>query len=74
MGSLKMLEHKITCLHWKLLLINAPINQVINDMPVFVAFKKAFGSVIHPGMKLRLKEFNISGKFYDVINSMYSRT
>ena len=34
----------------------------------FVDFKKAFDSVIHPGMKLKLKEFNISGKFYDVIN------
>ena len=40
----------------------------------FVDFKKAFSSVIHPGMKLKLKKFNISGKFYDVINNMYSRT
>ena len=40
----------------------------------FVDFKKAFDSVIHQGMKLKLKEFSISGKFYDVINSMYSRT
>ena len=40
----------------------------------FVDFKKAFDSVIHPGMKIKLKEMNISGKFYDVINSMYSKT
>ena len=37
-------------------------------------FKKAFDSVIHPGLKIKLKEMNISGKFYDVINSMYSKT
>ena len=40
----------------------------------FVDFKKAFDSVIHLGMKIKLKELNISGKFYDVINSMYSKT
>ena len=40
----------------------------------FVDFKKAFDSVIHPGLKIKLKEMNISGKFYDVINSMYSKT
>ena len=40
----------------------------------FVDFKKAFDSVIHPGMKIKLKELNISGKFYDIINSMYSKT
>ena len=40
----------------------------------FADFEKAFDSVIHPGMKLKFKEFNISGKFYDVIDSMYSKT
>ena len=40
----------------------------------FVDFKKAFDSVIHPGMKIKLKELNISGKFHDVKNSMYSKT
>ena len=34
----------------------------------FVDYKKAFDSVSHSGMTLKLKEFNISGKFYDVIN------
>ena len=40
----------------------------------FVDFKKAFDSVIHPGLKLKLKELNISGKFYDVIKNMYSKS
>ena len=40
----------------------------------FVDFKKAFDLVINPGMKIKLKELSISGKFYDVINSMYSKT
>ena len=40
----------------------------------FVDFKKAVDSVIHPGMKIKLKEMNISGKLYDIINSMYSKT
>ena len=40
----------------------------------FVDLKKTFDSVIHPGMKIKLKEINISGKFYDLINSMYLKT
>ena len=43
-------------------------------MPVNLGFRKAFDSIIHPGMKLKLKEFNTSSKCYEVINSMYSRT
>ena len=43
-------------------------------MPVLLTLKKAFDSVIHPGLKLKLKELKISGKFYDVINNMYSKS
>ena len=39
----------------------------------FVDFRKAFDSVIHPGLKLKLKELNINGKFYDILSSLYPR-
>ena len=39
----------------------------------FIAFRKAFDTVMHPGIKVKLKENNIGGKFYDIINSLYSR-
>ena len=39
----------------------------------FVDFRKAIDTVIHPGIKVKLKEKKTSGKFYDIINSLYSR-
>ena len=38
-----------------------------------VGFRKTFDTVIHPGTKVKLKEKKIGGKFYDIINSLYSR-
>ena len=35
----------------------------------FVDFRKAFDSVIHPGLQVQLKELNINGKFYDILCS-----
>ena len=40
----------------------------------FDDFKKAFDSVIHPGLTLKLNELQISGKFYDVVSNMYSNS
>ena len=37
----------------------------------FVDFKKAFDSVWHLAHKLKLLEYGISGKFYDIIDNMY---
>ena len=39
----------------------------------FVDFRKAFDTVIHPGIKLKLKENHIWGKFYNILCSLYSR-
>ena len=38
----------------------------------FVDFRKAFDTVIHPGIKLKLLQNNISGYFYRIICNMYS--
>ena len=40
----------------------------------FVDFQKAFDSVIHPGLQVKLKELNINGKFYDIVSSLYSKS
>ena len=40
----------------------------------FVDFRKAFDSVIHPGLKIKLKELNINGKFYDILSSLYAKS
>ena len=40
----------------------------------FVDFRKAFDSVIHPGLQLKLKELNINGKFYDILGSLYAKS
>ena len=37
----------------------------------FIDFKKAFDSVWHLALKLKLLEYGISGKFYDIIDNMY---
>ena len=37
----------------------------------FVDFHKAFDTVIHPGLRVKFKELNIYGKFYDVLCSLY---
>lgn len=39
----------------------------------FVDFRKAFDTVIHPGIKFKLQQLQINGKFYDIINSLYSK-
>ena len=39
----------------------------------FVDIRKASDTVIHPGIKVKVKETNIGGKVYDIINSLYSR-
>lgn len=39
----------------------------------FVDFRKAFDTVIHPGIKFKLKSYQIGGKFYDIISSLYSK-
>ena len=40
----------------------------------FVDFRKAFDSVIHPGLQVKLKELNINGKFYDILSSLYNKS
>ena len=39
----------------------------------FVDSKKAFDSVWHLGLKVKLLEYGISGKLYDIIGNMYNR-
>ena len=39
----------------------------------FVDFRKAFDSVIHPRLQVKLKELNINGKFYDILSSLYNK-
>jgi hypothetical protein len=41
---------------------------------VFVDFKKAFDSVWHEGLYLKLLENGIGGRFYDLIKDLYSNT
>ena len=46
-----------------------------NDKKLFVCFvdfRKAFDTVIHPGIKLKLLQNNISGYFYRIICNMYN--
>ena len=40
----------------------------------FVDFRKAFDSVIYPGLHVKLKELNINGKFYDILSSLYNKS
>lgn len=40
----------------------------------FVDFRKAFDSVVHPGLKYKLLKLGIGGQFYNIIDSMYSNT
>lgn len=40
----------------------------------FVDFQKAFDSVVHPGLQVKLKELSINGKFYDIVCSLYSKS
>ena len=40
---------------------------------MFCRFHKAFDTVIHPGLRVKLKELNIYGKFYDVLCSLYEK-
>ena len=45
-----------------------------NIYSCFVDFRKAFDSVIHPGLQFKLKELNINGKFYDILSSLYAKS
>ena len=40
----------------------------------FVDFRKAFDSVIHPGLQVKLRELDINGKFYDILCSLYAKS
>ena len=40
----------------------------------FIDFHKAFDSVIHNGLKLKLLQYNIGHKFYNIIKNMYSKS
>ena len=40
----------------------------------FIDFHKAFDSVIHCGLKLKLLQLNVGNKFYSTINNMYSKS
>ena len=40
----------------------------------FIDFHKAFDSVIHNGMKLKLLQMNVGNKFYDIIENMYNKS
>jgi hypothetical protein len=40
----------------------------------FIDFHKAFDSLIHNGMKLKLLQCNVGSKFYNIINSMYKKS
>ena len=42
-----------------------------DDMLLFEDFKKAFDSIWHEGLFLKLQRLEIVGNFYDVIKSMY---
>ena len=37
----------------------------------FVDFHKAFDTVIHPGLNVKLEELNINGKIYDILCDFY---
>ena len=41
---------------------------------MFVDFRKAFDSVIHPGLQVKLKELDINGNFYDILSSLYNKS
>ena len=38
----------------------------------FVDFQKAFDTVIHTGIKIKLIKMGVGSKFYNVVESMYS--
>ena len=40
----------------------------------FVDFHKAFDTVIHPGLRVKLKELIIYGRFYDVLCGLYDKS
>ena len=40
----------------------------------FIDFKKAFDSVWHEGLLIRLLQNNINGKFYELIKNLYSKS
>ena len=40
----------------------------------FIDFHKAFDSVIHCGLRLKLLQLNVGSKFFNIINNMYSKS
>lgn len=40
----------------------------------FIDFHKAFDSVVHNGLKLKLLQHNVGTKFYCIINNMYMKS
>ena len=56
------------------------VDKYVNQVPkgklytCFVDFKKAFDSVWHAGLFYKLLQYNIGGKFYDLIKNLYSKT
>ena len=56
------------------------VDKYVNQVPrgklytCFVDFKKAFDSVWHDGLFYKLLQYNIGGKFYDLIKNLYSKT
>ena len=40
----------------------------------FIDFKKAFDSIWHDGLFYKLLHYNIGGKFYNLVKSLYSKT
>ena len=69
---------KHACTSDHMFVFNSLIDKYINKSgghlyTCFVDFRKAFHTFIHPEFKVKLKENNIGGKFYAIINSLYSR-
>ena len=45
-----------------------------NFYTCFIDFKKAFDSDWHDGLFYKLLQYNMGGKFYDLIKNLYSKT
>ena len=50
------------------------VNYCNNKDACFVDFQKAFDTVIHTGIKIKLLENGIGHHFYNIIKSMYSQS
>ena len=52
----------------------APLIIYIFTLPTLIDFKKAFDQVFHDGHLYELLQYNINGRFYDLINGVCSRS